>query len=132
MTFAKHVEREFLLAFWKLHILHHAEREPVFGRGVIRNLRRHGYRISPATLYPLLARMVERGWLGCECDPDGGLRARRDYTLTSDGRAVLGELRKQIVELHREVVLGEDGEEKPTPAVSPRRVASRASRMGRD
>ena len=102
----KHVEREFLLAFWKLHILHHAGEEPVVGQWVMRELRRHGYEVSPGTLYPLLARMEERGWLRSRSDPGGGLRARREYTLTREGRAVLGTLRRRVEELHREVVTG--------------------------
>jgi DNA-binding PadR family transcriptional regulator len=101
------VEREFLLAFWKLHILHHAGREPVVGQWIMQELRRHGYEVSPGTLYPLLARMEERGWLRSNSDPNGGLRARREYTLTRGGQSVLALLRRQVEELYREVVLGE-------------------------
>lgn len=105
------IEREILLSFWKVHILHHAEQGPVFGQWVIRELRRHGYEVSPGTLYPLLARMEKRGWLRAESDPDGGARARKDYHLTEDGKTVLDLIRSQVEELYREVVLGEDGEE---------------------
>jgi len=104
----KEVEREFLLAFWKLHILHHAGEEPVVGQWIIRELRRHGYEVSPGTLYPLLARMEARGWLRSKSDPGGGLRARKDYSLTREGRSVLELLRRHVEELHREVVLGEE------------------------
>jgi DNA-binding PadR family transcriptional regulator len=107
MPAPREVEREFLLAFWKLHILHHAGEEPVVGQWVLRELRRHGYEVSPGTLYPLLARMERRGWLRSRTDPKGGPRARREYTLTVKGRSVLGILRRQLVELHREVVLGQ-------------------------
>lgn len=103
----KEVEREILLSFWKVHILHHAEKERVIGQWVMRELRRHGYEVSPGTLYPLLARMEVRGWLRCKVDPAGGLRARRDYSLTKKGREVLALLRDQVKELYREVVLGE-------------------------
>jgi DNA-binding PadR family transcriptional regulator len=102
----KLVEREFLLPFWKLHILHHAGEEAVVGQWVMRELRRHGYDVSPGTLYPLLARMEERGWLRSKSDPGGGLRARREYTLTQKGGSVLNLLRGQLEELYREVVLG--------------------------
>lgn len=105
---SRDVEREFLLPFWKLHILHHAGREPLVGQWIIRELRRHGYEVSPGTLYPLLARMERRGWLRSRVDPGGGPRARREYTLTRTGGAVLGLLRRQVEELHREVVLGEE------------------------
>ena len=107
-SITREVEREFLLAFWKLHILHHAGEEPVVGQWIIRELRRHGYEVSPGTLYPLLARMEQRGWLRSKADPNGGPRARRDYTLTRAGQKVLALLRRQVEELYREVVLGED------------------------
>jgi len=38
----------------RLHILHHAAEEPVFGLGIIEELRRHGYEMSAGTLYPRL------------------------------------------------------------------------------
>lgn len=107
----KEVEREILLAFWKVHILHHAGSEPLVGQWVIRELRRHGYEVSPGTLYPLLARMEERGWLRCRVDPDGGARARREYSLTRKGQEVLALLRQRVEELYREVVLGEEEDE---------------------
>ena len=66
---AREVEREFLLAFWKLHILHHAGEEPIHGQWILTELRRHGYDISPGTLYPLLNRMEKDGLL--KRDGDG-------------------------------------------------------------
>ena len=104
----KEIEREFLLSFWKVHILHHAETRPVFGQWVIRELRRHGYEVSPGTLYPILTRMEERGWLKLKVDPEGGPRARKEYSLTRQGKGVLTLLRDQVAELHRKVVLGEE------------------------
>jgi len=107
----KEIEREILLSFWKVHILHHAESRPVFGQWVIRELRRHGYEVSPGTLYPMLARMEERGWLKLRVDPEGGRRARKEYSLTKKGKEVLAVLRAQVEELYREVVLGEEEED---------------------
>lgn len=94
LALMKELEREILLSFWKVHILHHAETQPVFGQWVTRELRRHGYEVSPGTLYPLLTRMQERGWL----------RLTR--------RRVLAVLREQVEELYREVVLGEEQEDR--------------------
>ena len=102
--------REVLLSLWKVHILHHAESQPVFGQWVIRELRRHGYEVSPGTIYPLLNRMEERGWLRLKVDPHAGPRARKEYSLTKQGKRVLAVLREQVGELYREVVLGEDEE----------------------
>jgi PadR family transcriptional regulator PadR len=104
----KAAQREILLAFWKVHILHHAKTEPVHGHRMLTELRRHGYELSPGTLYPLLNRMRRLGWLQCKSDPTGGRRARKDYRLTPAGRKVLRLVQSQIAELHQEVVLGLD------------------------
>jgi PadR family transcriptional regulator PadR len=47
----------------RLHILYHAARAPVFGLGIIEELARHGYKLSPGTLYPLLHGMERKGYL---------------------------------------------------------------------
>ena len=99
----KAVSREILLAFWKAHILHHAGEKPLHGHWMLMELRRHGYDISPGTLYPLLQRMARLGWLKAQAAPRGGKRARRDYVLTAKGRAVLAEVRAQVRELHKEL-----------------------------
>src|SRR5258705_6324187 len=46
----------------RLHILHHAAKKPVFGLWFIEELARHGYKLSPATLYPLLHGLGEKGY----------------------------------------------------------------------
>jgi len=99
----KNVSREILLGFWKAHILHHAGEEPLHGQWMLTELRRHGYEISPGTLYPLLQRMARLGWLRVKTEPRGGKRARRNYVLTARGRQVLGLVREQVRELHREL-----------------------------
>jgi DNA-binding PadR family transcriptional regulator len=98
------VTREILLGFWKVHILHHAAEGPLYGQWVIRELRRHGYEISPGTLYPLLQRMERHGWLRREARKGTGPHARKNYLLTREGRRVLGLVRKRVEEMHREVV----------------------------
>jgi PadR family transcriptional regulator PadR len=100
----KLITREILLGFWKVHILHHAAEHPVVGQWILKELRRHGYDISPGTLYPLLKRMERNGWLRCKADSGAGPRARRYYHLTRRGAAVLDILRAAVVELHHEVV----------------------------
>jgi len=107
----KALQREILLGFWKAHILYHASKRPLVGQWILRELRRHGYEVSPGTIYPLLARMEERGWLTYPKDPRGGLRARKEYSLTQSGLEVLALLRKQVEELHREVFLEKDEQE---------------------
>jgi DNA-binding PadR family transcriptional regulator len=93
--------REILLSFWKVHILHHAGEEPIHGHWIARELRRHGYEISPGTLYPLLNRMERLGWL--RSGARQGKRARKDYRLTPSGQRVLDLVREQLEELYREV-----------------------------
>jgi PadR family transcriptional regulator PadR len=100
----KLIAREILLGFWKIHILHHASEQPVVGQWMLAELRRHGYDISPGTLYPLLKRMERNRWLTCEVEPGGGPRSRRYYHLTREGRAVLDIVIDMVGELHREVI----------------------------
>jgi DNA-binding PadR family transcriptional regulator len=99
----KELGREILLSFWKVHILHHASEEPVVGQWMLGELRRHGYEVSPGTLYPLLKRLEARGWLRCKVDPRGGKRARREYVLTARGRRALDLARSYLAELCAEV-----------------------------
>src|SRR3974377_1252150 len=99
----KAISREILLSFWKVHILHHAAEVPVHGQWVLTELRRHGYEISPGTLYPLLNRMERHGWLKFRTAAAGGARARKDSRLTTAGRKVLALVREQLQELYREV-----------------------------
>jgi DNA-binding PadR family transcriptional regulator len=96
------VVREFLLTFWKIHILHHAaESQGVYGQWMLEELARHGYRLSPGTLYPLLARMERRGWIrAAETERP---RDPRVYRITPDGTAVLERLRASLGELQHEV-----------------------------
>jgi len=102
----KQVSREILLGFWKAHILHHADEEPLYGQWMLTELRHHGYEISPGTLYPLLQRMERLGWLKSAAASRRGKRARINYRLTADGKKVLKLVRGQIRELYDEVVLG--------------------------
>ena len=99
------VTREILLSFWKVHILHHAEGRPVYGQWIADELRQHGYKISPGTLYPLLKRMEKHGWLKRNQSRDEGPRARREYRLAKEGAKILDLIREQVTELHGEVVL---------------------------
>jgi PadR family transcriptional regulator, regulatory protein PadR len=100
----KQANREILLAFWKAHVLHHAAEEGgVHGKWILEELRRHGYELSPGTLYPLLARMERLGWLRSRRSGPGA-RARKDYRLTPAGRGVLALVRDRVRELHRELV----------------------------
>lgn len=96
---SKALQREILLGFWKIHILHHAMEEPVVGQWMLRELRSHGYEVSPGTLYPILHRMENLGWLRSEVDAAAGSRARRSFYGTEKGREVLSVAIRQLEEL---------------------------------
>lgn len=98
------VTREILLSFWKVHILHHAEERPIYGQWIAEELRHHGYRISPGTLYPLLKRMEENGWIKSTTSRKTSARLRKEYRLTREGSRILSFLRVQLEELYGEVV----------------------------
>ena len=97
--------REILLAFWKVHILHHASSESVYGQWIMEELRSHHYNMSPGTAYPLLRRMEKKGWLKCAHSRNGHRHTRKEYRLTREGARILEVLRAQVAELYREVVL---------------------------
>ena len=97
------LDRDFFLGFVRIHILYHAAREPIFGVGIAEELARHGYNISPGTLYPTLHRLETEGCLESSSRVVGG-RVRRYYRATAEGRLMLQESRKKIRELVDEVL----------------------------
>lgn len=97
--------RDFFLGFVKIHILHHAAEEPVYGLALIAELRRHGYELSPGTLYPLLHGLEAAGYLDREDRIVGG-KVRKYYTITATGQGALAEARAKIAELVEEVLEG--------------------------
>jgi len=103
---AEPISREIHVAFWKIHILHHAGERPIYGQWLLEELRRHGFRVSPGTLYPVLLRMEHQGWLRAvrPASANTSPKARRECVLTSKGARALARLRRQVDELHREVV----------------------------
>ncbi len=86
----------------RLHILHHAVEDGLFGFGMIQELRRHGYALSPGTLYPILHRMETRGLLTSKKKIVGG-RARRVYRATRVGKQMLQDAKIKVRELFAEL-----------------------------
>ena len=120
--------RGFFLGFVKIHILHHAAEEPLYGLSLIEELRRHGYRLSPGTLYPILHGLTENGLLVRKDRVVGG-KVRKYYSITRAGRRALAESRGQIVELVREVV--EHRDDRSRRGRRPRPSRGRAMRVPR-
>ncbi|MEU9885912.1 PadR family transcriptional regulator [Sphaerisporangium sp. NPDC051011] len=98
--------REFLRGAVRLHILHHAAQQEIHGAWMSEELKRHGYAISPGTLYPTLHRLEAEGLLVSEQRTVGG-RVRRVYRATDSGRQALAEDRAALAELARELLPGE-------------------------
>jgi DNA-binding PadR family transcriptional regulator len=122
------IAREFLLAFWKIHILHHAaDGRGVYGQWMLEELSHHGYRLSPGTLYPILARMAQRGWLRAS-EPKRS-KAARVYRLTPRGHEILNQLRAALDELYGEVGVRPAADHQPparrTTRPQPKRPAAR-------
>ncbi|MEJ5311535.1 MAG: PadR family transcriptional regulator [Anaerolineae bacterium] len=95
--------RDLLLGFIKIHILHHAALDAVYGLWLIEELAHHGYTLSPGTLYPTLHSLEEEGYLQSEKRVVGG-RQRRYYTITTQGIEALTEARAKLRELVDEVL----------------------------
>lgn len=95
--------REFQRGAVRLHILHHAAAEEIHGAWLTEELARHGYAISPGTLYPTLHRMEGDGLLTSRQRVVDG-RTRRVYRATAAGKRALAQDRKALAELAREVL----------------------------
>jgi len=86
----------------RLHVLHHAAEEPVYGGWIIEELRRHGYQLSPGTLYPMLHGLERKGYLKSRQE-SSGTRARRLYRITPKGRDALADAKEKVKELFGEL-----------------------------
>jgi len=90
----------------RLHVLHHAVEEPIFGLGMMEELTRHGYRISPGTLYPLLHGLERKGYLRSSEQSKGKSR-RKVYRATPLGRKALRAAKNKVHELFHELMEGD-------------------------
>jgi DNA-binding PadR family transcriptional regulator len=83
-------------------VLVHAAHEPIFGLAMMEELKHHGYRIGPGTLYPLLHGMERNGLLVSELMNVSG-RRRRVYKITKAGKKTLKKAKLKVDELHHEL-----------------------------
>jgi DNA-binding PadR family transcriptional regulator len=83
--------------------MHHACEGEVHGAALIEELARHGYRLSPGTVYPMLHRLqAARLLTSREVLVDG--RLRRSYRATPEGRRAFAACRGAVKELADEVL----------------------------
>ena len=99
-------DRDLYSGLIRLHVLHHAAEEPIFGLGMIEELARHGYRISPGSMYPLLHGLEKKGYLRSTQQIKGKSR-RTVYRATALGRKALEASKNKVRELFHELMEGE-------------------------
>lgn len=95
--------QDLLSGLIRLHVLHHAIEGELYGQWMIEELARHGYRLSPGTLYPMLRSMEKKGYLVSE-QRRIGRTARRVYRATPLGREALKVARGKVRELFGEMI----------------------------
>ena len=95
--------RDIFLSFVRVHLLHHAAEGPIYGLEMIQELARHGYDLSPGTLYPVFHGLEKAGYLVSQPRTVQG-KIRRYYHITDAGREALALLRPKIRELVNEVL----------------------------
>lgn len=98
--------RGLYLGFMRLHILYHASHEAIYGVAMREELARHGYDLSPGTLYPMLREMEQAGLLHREQRVVKG-KVRMYYTATADGHQAIKDIRVKLRELSGELLDGE-------------------------
>jgi DNA-binding PadR family transcriptional regulator len=95
-------DRDLYSGLIRLHILHHACEEPFYGLWMIEELARHGYKLSPGTLYPILHGLERAGYLRSTTKHQNG-RIRRFYRATPAGRKTLKSAKEKVRELFGEM-----------------------------
>jgi PadR family transcriptional regulator, regulatory protein PadR len=96
-------DRDLYSGMIRLHILHHPERAKIFGAGMSEELARHGYKISPGTMYPILHGLEKRGYLRSS-EERSGKSLRRIYRITASGQRALNKARQRVRELFGELI----------------------------
>jgi DNA-binding PadR family transcriptional regulator len=91
-------DKELYAGLIRLHILYHASKGPIFGLWIIEELGKHGYKLSPGTLYPILHGLEAKGYLRSTHRRDGR-QVRRLYQATPVGRRALKAAKVKVREL---------------------------------
>lgn len=99
--------RHFWGGFVRMHVLYHAAKEPIWGSEIMEELERHGYKLSPGTLYPILHQLEQAGFLSARSAVVSGKR-RRTYRITRAGRKLLDDGRGKLRELISELLEDKD------------------------
>src|SRR5712691_6709880 len=98
----EHDQQDLYSGLVRIHVLFHACEGPIFGLGMIEELRRHGYRLSPGTVYPLL-RSLEKKELLKSREVRAARWLRREYRATAAGRQAVLVAKERVRELFGEI-----------------------------
>lgn len=121
------IEHHDLLAgLVRLHILHHAAKHEIYGQWMIDELARHGYTLSPGTLYPMLHAMEKKGYLSCRRLREGRT-VRKLYYATEFGKAGLALARIRLKELTGEAKRARAEAKRSEPRTSDGRRSARSA-----
>ena len=101
MTQMKH--QNLLKGLIRLHVLHHAAGGEFYGQWMIDELARHGYKLSPGTLYPMLHAMERSGYLKSRKERLGRT-FRRVYKATPLGKEANKVAKVKVSELFGELI----------------------------
>jgi PadR family transcriptional regulator, regulatory protein PadR len=110
---------DLLAGFIRLHVLHHAAEHEIYGQWMIDELARHGYRLSPGTLYPMLHAMEQRGYLTSRVER-AGRSTRKFYRATEFGSQGLALAKTRVREFIGEAL----GQSQANEASDERRTSS--------
>lgn len=102
--------QDLLAGFIRLHVLHHAAEHEIYGQWMIDELARHGYRLSPGTLYPMLHAMEQRGYLTSRVERTGR-STRKFYRATEFGSRGLALAKVRVREFTGETLGQSPGNE---------------------
>ncbi|TGL24423.1 PadR family transcriptional regulator [Leptospira yanagawae] len=94
---------EFFSSFIKIHILHHCLEEEIYGVWMIEELKEHGYKISPGSLYPLLRNLEEKRLIRSRTEQMGKVK-RKFYRITPKGKKELTSAKIKLKELIGEIL----------------------------
>ena len=128
-------DKELYSGMIRLHILYHASKGPIFGLWIIEELGRHGYKLSPGTLYPILHALEYKGYLrstqkreGRQARPRSPGFLRRRQGVHPGERGLRFELAFEREEVEAEPLLAiglEDAPREQRPGVSALRRSAR-------
>lgn len=109
MTLKKQMleHHDLLSGLVRLHVLHHASEQEIYGQWMIHELAEHGYTLSPGTLYPMLHAMERKGYLVSRTEKDGRIM-RKYYRATPKGREGLALAKERLREFIGEAMDHDD------------------------